>query len=253
MITCPNCGAQIDNDTVKCPHCGFINIEGSEKKYFNELNEIKDKLEEVEKEPVKALKKGLSKGAKVVITTVIVIVTIVVLYAILVSFSIRNHPRMFLNAQQQAMAAAYKVAAGEQLQEAYDNKDIEQLAYIYDKAYSEDRVSLWGDPHYETGYAASNYVKLWQSLPSLESKHLSVRQAEEITYDCFYFYYRAYGEDGAVIFDDIRDDEIMPILIDRLGYSIEEMEGLRDKVTESSRVVRSRIYRVTKKHMKNYK
>ena len=47
MIICPNCGAEIENDVTKCPYCGYINVEGAEKKYFDELDDIKEDLVEV--------------------------------------------------------------------------------------------------------------------------------------------------------------------------------------------------------------
>ena len=36
---CPNCGAKIDKLDASCPYCGYINVEGAEKKYMDELEE----------------------------------------------------------------------------------------------------------------------------------------------------------------------------------------------------------------------
>ncbi len=95
-------------------------------------------------------------------------------------------------------------------------------------------------------------MKLQKCLPNLDKEELSKREAEEITYYCFYFYYRAYGEDGAGIFDEIRDDEILPVINDRLGYSIADMESFRERVTDPPYVDRSKVYRIVKKNYKNY-
>lgn len=252
MKYCSNCGAPINIHTDKCPHCGYTNIEGAEEKYLNELEEIKDNLAQVEKEPAKALKKGLSKGAKVLLCTVGILIAIAAVYTIILLVELRNSPKFNLSPEEEAYASAYKVLAGEELEEAYVNRDIPRLAEIFDKAYSEDRVSLWGDPHYETGYAASCYMKLQQCLEDLDRGKLKKREAEDMTYYCFYFYYRSYGDDGAVIFDEIRDEEILPILGDRLGYTIEDMEALRAEVTDPPYVVRSKIHKVSKNHYKNF-
>ena len=131
-------------------------------------------------------------------------------------------------------------------------RDIAKLAEIYDTAYSKERVSLWGDPHYETGYASSCYMKLLDCLPNLDKDRMTKHEAEEITYYCFYFYYRAYGSDAAPIFDSIRDEEIMPIITERLGFTIEDMENFRDKVTDPPYVNRSRVWKITKKYYKQY-
>ncbi len=252
MIICPNCGGEISSDAVKCPYCGYINVEGAEKKYFDELDEIRDDLASEEQEPVKALKKGFSKGTRVILITLGVLLVLSALIALRLSYELKNHPKAFLSAEDEAYASAYRVVAGEQLAAAYEDKDIALMAQIFDKAYSEDRVSLWGDPHYETGYASSCYMKLKECLPNLDKEKLTKREAEPITYYCFYFYYRAYGSDGAVIFDPIRDDEIIPIINNRLGFSIEDMENFRDKVTVPEGVVRSDVYGIVKKYYKNY-
>ena len=252
-IKCPNCGAEIDSNVPKCPYCGYINVEGAEKEYFDELKEIRDDLASVEEEPVKALKKGLSRSARMILITVLILLGLSGAIAARLAYELRNKPKVFLSAEDEAYASAYRVIAGKQLAEAYENKDIAQMAQIYDKAYSQDRVTLWGDPHYETAYASSCYMKLKQCLPNLDKDKISKHEAEEITYYCFYFYYRAYGSDGADLFDPIRDNEILPIINDRLGFSIEDMENFRDKVTVPEGVVRSKVYSTVKKYYKNYR
>ncbi|MCR5357998.1 MAG: hypothetical protein K6E63_11420 [Lachnospiraceae bacterium] len=249
---CPNCGGEVGSDAVKCPYCGYINIEGAENKYFNDLNEIRDDLASVEKEPVKALKKGLSKGTRVILITVSILLVLSALFAARLAYELKDKPKVFLTAEDEAYASAYRAVAEKQMAAAYESKDIAQMAQIYDKAYSQDRVSLWGDPHYETGYASSCYMKLKQCLPNLDKDKLTKHEAEEITYYCFYFYYRAYGSDGAEIFDPLRDDEILPIITGRLGFSIEDMESFRDRVTVPEGVVRSKVYKIVKKNYKNY-
>lgn len=253
MIKCPNCGAEIENEVTKCPYCGYINVTGAEKKYMDDLEDIKEDLASVQEEPVKALKAGFSKGTKVIVWTIGILLALVIVYAVLLFLQTRDKPKLFLTAEDEAFASAYRVIAGEQLQAAYENRDIEQMAKIYDKAYSEDRVNLWGDPHYETAYAASCYVKLKNCLPNLDKEKMSKHEAEQITYYCFYFYYRAYGEDGAAIFDGIRDEEILPIIQDRLGFTIADMEGFRDRVMDPPYVDRSKVYGIVKKNYKNYR
>ena len=48
-IICPNCGAPIEKDSVKCPYCGYINEEGAEKKFQEDLSEIKDDIADLAK------------------------------------------------------------------------------------------------------------------------------------------------------------------------------------------------------------
>ncbi len=253
MIICPNCGAEIEENVAKCPYCGYINIKGAEKKYNEEIDEIKANIEAEKKEPGKALKKGFFSGIKTVVITIFALVVLISIWMILVKIELRDRPPMFLTADQEAEASAYRAVAKEKIAKAYDEKDIEQLAEIFDTAYSVDRVNLWGDPHYDAAQAASYYMKLQNCLPNLEKEKIKKREAEEITYYCFYFYYRAYKEDGAEIFDTVRDDEILPIIQARLGYTSQDMENFRgDIVTGTGIVNRTNLYRVTKKYYKNY-
>ena len=50
---CINCGAQINTSDTKCPYCGYINVEGAEKKFLSDLDEIDRNIKETKKEPVK--------------------------------------------------------------------------------------------------------------------------------------------------------------------------------------------------------
>ena len=252
MIVCPNCGAQIEKDNTKCPYCGYINIEGAEKKFQEDLNEIRENIEETRKEPSKALVRGFTGGGKTIFITVAVLVILAVLFFLELLRETKDKPKLFLSAEEQEYASAYAQVAGEELSEAYDNKDIARMAEIYDKAYSEERVSLWGVPHYEAGYASSCYMKLKECMSKLDNNEMTNKEAEELTYYCFYFYFRAYGDDGAEIFDPIRETEIIPTITERMGYSLEDMEGFRDKVIDPPNVDRSKVYKFTKKYYKNY-
>ncbi len=253
LIICPNCGADIEKDVNRCPYCGFINREGAEKKFKADLNDIREDIEETKKEPAKALARGFSGGTKIILITAGVLILLAVLFMAELFRETKNKPKLFLSAEEQAYASAYVEVAGKQLAEAFEDRDIALMAQIYDKAYSEDRVSLWGVPHYESGYASSCYMKLGQLLPDLDTGNIGKKEAEEITYYCFYFYYRAYGDDGAEIFDPVREDEILPVITDRLGYTEEDMEAFREKVFSPPHVDRTAVYRATKKYFKNYK
>ena len=253
MIICPNCGAEIENDVTKCPYCGFINMEGAQKQFNAQIAEIEEDIENEKKKPAKAFRKGLAGGFKVILITVGILAVLAAIGAVILIYELRDEPRMNLSPDEEAYAAAYRVEAGAQLEEAYEDRDIAKLAEIFDKAHSEDRISLWGDPHYETGYAASCYEKFLEVLAALDKGGLSDKEAEAITYYCFYFYYEAYGEDGAAIFDSIREEEILPVLYDRLGYTEDDMEEFRELVlADGVNVNRTEVHSVTKKLYKNY-
>ena len=250
MIICPNCGAEIEDDATQCPYCGYINIEGAEKKHRSDIHEIRDHIEETKKEPSKALVKGFTTGTRIILITVLALIVLVAVCLLELFRETRDKPKIFLTAEDEAYASAYRETVSKQLSEAFDAGDIEQLAEIFDTARTKERVSLWGVPHYEAGYASDCYVKLKQCLSDGEG--IRDKNAEEVTYYCFYFYYRAYGEDAAGIFDPVREKEILPLITDRLGFTVEEMEDFRDKVMDPPNVDRTKVYKVTKKYYKRY-
>ena len=249
---CPNCGAQVETDSSRCPYCGYINEEGATKRFRKDLGDIRRDIEETQKEPARALARGFTGGTKVILITAGVLVVLALVFALELFRETRDKPRLFMSAEEQEYASAYTLAAGEQLTEAYESGDIARMAQIFDKAYSVDRINLWGVPHYEAGYASSCYMKLQQALSDLDKGELSEREAEELTYCSFYFYYRAYGDDGAKIFDPIRQEEIIPIINDRLGYTSSDMEDFRSRVFYPPNVNRSDVYKTTRKYYKNY-
>ena len=53
MITCRECGAQIEELTARCPYCGAINELGAEHKYMHDMYRLKGNLENLRKYSVK--------------------------------------------------------------------------------------------------------------------------------------------------------------------------------------------------------
>jgi len=252
MKICLNCGAKLEDNISNCPYCGYINKETAEKNFNDKIDEIKDNIADVKKEPARAFKRSMSKGVKVIIWSVAVILVIGAIIAGLTIYSLKDKPKMFLSAEEEAYASAYREKAGKELDAAYEEKNIELMAQIYDKAYYEEKIALWGCEHYDAAYEASCYMKLQECLPNLDKETLDIKEAEEITYYCFFFYYKAYGDDGAEMFDPIRENEIIPLLNDRLGFTDEDMEAFRDKVTDPPYVVRSKVIGIVKDNYKNY-
>ncbi|HHU70718.1 MAG TPA: hypothetical protein GXZ21_01635 [Clostridiales bacterium] len=77
--SCINCGAIICVDEHKCPYCGGFNYPGAEKKYFRDLNHIKDNLEQLEDIPKESYKREASAQIRRIIKTLIITSIIIVL------------------------------------------------------------------------------------------------------------------------------------------------------------------------------
>ena len=48
-MICSNCGADISSKDIKCPYCGAMQYEASEKKYMNDLYKINSDMDNLDK------------------------------------------------------------------------------------------------------------------------------------------------------------------------------------------------------------
>ena len=77
-VICPNCGAGIAANEVRCPFCDYINVTGAEEKFMRDVKKTEEDLSQIPELQKKQLKKTLSKSSKVIIVT-IVIATVIAL------------------------------------------------------------------------------------------------------------------------------------------------------------------------------
>lgn len=84
MIKCKECGALIEEQVERCPYCGAINEMGAEQQYMQDMDELKDDLEDLGNIPKEEITREVKKhlkftGKTVVITLIVVAVLAVVL------------------------------------------------------------------------------------------------------------------------------------------------------------------------------
>ena len=77
-IICGNCGAPMGETDAYCPYCGIMNYNGAEKEYFEQLEGIKDKLEDAsdytKTHDASTAKKGLGVIKIIAIATIAVVI-----------------------------------------------------------------------------------------------------------------------------------------------------------------------------------
>ena len=78
---CPNCGATFSGEETRCPYCGYINPEGAEAKYMDQLDEKRRDLDIVDDTArsgyYNEMKKGSGTALKIVIITALIIALLV--------------------------------------------------------------------------------------------------------------------------------------------------------------------------------
>lgn len=83
-IKCRECGALIDEQVERCPYCGAINENGAEEKYMQDMDALRDNLEDLGDIPKEEITQEVQKhlkftGKTVVLTLVAVAIVAVVL------------------------------------------------------------------------------------------------------------------------------------------------------------------------------
>ncbi len=83
-IKCRECGALIDEQVERCPYCGAINETGAEEKYMQDMDALRDNLEDLGDIPKEEITQEVQKhlkftGKTVVLTLVAVAIVAVVL------------------------------------------------------------------------------------------------------------------------------------------------------------------------------
>lgn len=84
-IKCRECGALIDGQVARCPYCGAINEAGAEQKYMEDMDTLRDNLEDLGDIPKEEITQEIRKhlkftGKTVVITLVVIIVVAAALF-----------------------------------------------------------------------------------------------------------------------------------------------------------------------------
>ena len=84
-IKCRECGALIDGQVARCPYCGAINEAGAEQKYMEDMDTLRDNLEDLGDIPKEEITQEVRKhlkftGKTVVITLVVIIVVAAALF-----------------------------------------------------------------------------------------------------------------------------------------------------------------------------
>ena len=73
-MICSNCGADISSKDTKCPYCGAMQYEASEKKYMNDLYKINSDMDNLDKNVRRYTLRSIAKSiGYVLIGTAIVL------------------------------------------------------------------------------------------------------------------------------------------------------------------------------------
>lgn len=258
---CPNCGATMDINEPKCPHCGYINETGAEAQYMDKLDDVRKRLDNVDEEAAAGYGKNYLKIVKTIAITMAVLIVLALGYLALsryIESKIRDNGNATGDDLLKEMS--WQRENFPKYDELYETGDYDALveAVFNDETTSHD---VWQWKHYNFARKYYDYIQIKDMLDKIDRDGWNEYFAKTITYYCFYYYYDNYLTNTA---DKVSEEEaeilkpnveyINNVLHERLGYTDEDMVELKDKVTsEYGNVMYDKCEKIAVKNMKNYK
>ena len=257
---CPNCGADMDINEPKCPHCGYINETGAEARYMEKLDDVRQRLDTVDEEAAAEYGKGYKKIVRIIIITVAVMIVLTILGV----FAYRYLDRVVYDTGNASAEEALKEMSWQKeyyarFDELYDAGKYDELVGLF---YSDETVdhTLWEYKHYRFANLYFTYVNTRRKLNDVDKNGWDKATATSVMLDTFTYYYELYKTG----YDKLDEEEManlepareymVSVVHDRLGYTDADMEALRDKVlNEYGNIDYDKCEDVVKKDMSKYK
>lgn len=266
-VRCPNCAALVDVHEKKCPYCGYINPEGAEEDYMNDLAKVKTELDSVDEAAADEYKKSLKGGLKTsAVTFIVMIVLILVCFALYMimaniiedSFSSSNR-----TPEEEMAELAAEREFFPKLDSLYEAGDYEGLVKLAQSDESKT-VDIWNYPHYEFLDYYQKYVEVRDIyIPMLDGGILEKDNAGWFTEKVFCYYYRCYDSTMGLsseknnkdieILDGIRDGYMLDILHTRMMFTDEDMEAAKSTVMENGYFHVSEAYKYSDRYYERYR
>ncbi|MBR3035829.1 MAG: hypothetical protein IKI54_00855 [Lachnospiraceae bacterium] len=166
-IKCPNCGADHDIHLPKCPYCGFMNPEGAEEKYLNDLEKTRQELDQVDELAAENVKDEVKDSAKKLGKRLILAGMILILLGGIAYFATRMDAchRSVYELTEEEMKWQHE--AFQKLDELYESGSYPEVVERLN-TYSGQNHRVWDWKHYEFIYWYSNYQQIRELLQMVE-------------------------------------------------------------------------------------
>lgn len=144
-IICISCGAECAEEAANCPYCGSTLPAGAEKKYMEQLMDVKDRLEDLDAAPLEQTKAALRSQGKVLkigILIGVIFLVIVLGGAYLFDRALHRDEEDFK--QQYLWKQEYYPV----MDELYDKGDFDGLTRFFEEHMEDENAPLYSWEHY---------------------------------------------------------------------------------------------------------
>lgn len=237
IVICSNCGAEFDMHEAKCPFCGHINPLGAEEQYMQKMQDIKSDLAHVDDDQVEEIKKEAKKSVKIVLITLLVLAVIIVVLMVIFAVDRKvssTYGGIKLYEDDLVKAGKWNDEHLQQLEEMYDNKDIDGLcAFFGELQASGDYGAFYSWDH---SFLVSQIYDIRFWVKYLEENGTSDSMAlHGVLFDLLYIYNGDYNgtnmreEDKAILMDEFGTQ--IGKLSSSCGITMEVLEDMAEKCT----------------------
>lgn len=180
-MICKNCGAHFDDNLPKCPYCGEFSYSGAEKEYFDQLEHLKDDLDDLHETVPEMYQQELKKQTKSLKKIFLIIGAVLLVLALLFIGS-----SMLMDSLYETDPKAQLLFARENYpiaDEYYEAKDYEGLLEFYHTSTEENpSASFYNWDHYPFLMCYENYWFFRSAVDGKEIQDLSEDDCIEILY-----------------------------------------------------------------------
>lgn len=155
MIKCPHCGAEFGEHEPKCPYCDTLYFPGAEEEFLEQLDDIKEDVEDLKDYSMDEYKESVKKEGKSTAKIVgIVLGVVLAIAAVLAGLYYWIESRMEMDSKN---SIAWVREHAPELNAMYAEKDYDGILTYWTDLDDEEMQYFWAWPHVEFIWAYSNY------------------------------------------------------------------------------------------------
>lgn len=254
MLYCENCNAPIPADAAKCPYCGALNAVGGEKKYMENLFELKGNVEELKTAPVKAYKEEVRKTGKIIKRTLFAVII-----AAFCIWGLHIWVRMPFNEKAPIEDVKARLDWEREnypkLDKLYEAKDYDGILEFENQIMEDGLYSISGWAHYDFINEYRRYMSFKADASIIETGNYDKDNVYWCIVDAMLLKqdksYAGYTDEEMEYIEEYRD-ETNEFLKNALGMEQEEIDTLYDECCGQDKYGLYFNYKLAEKKIKAY-
>lgn len=146
IIICSSCGGECSEEMASCPYCGSTLLPGAEKKYMEQLRDVKDRMEDLEDVPLEETKTAIRKQGKAL--KIGVIIGAVLLVLILGSAWLLDRT-LYTDEDDFKQQYLWKQTNFPLMDELYEKGDYDGLSRFYEEHMDDQNAQFYDWDHFD--------------------------------------------------------------------------------------------------------